>query len=756
MKQQTLFIGFDLGDGETLISILNPNLKDSQPESLRMPTTKEDGKPIITAYAINRNNSNIDLGIDILSSEKAQYQYYANFKELPSKALKKANLSQKTKEAIYEACKKNDIKLLKKLIKTKWDKDNIDKSCLPLCIREFVNAIFENKNFQRQLYDSTKNCDKICVIVGHPTKWEAIDIALYKAMLENSILGQGGIKLKNNQIPISLLLEKESRAAFLSTRQNYNRRDSKPAWKLNKYTLLCDIGSSTTDVTAISGLEVDSIYDSGKSYLGARLIDQQIYHYCRTKLAEKDELNILDKLFNENSTYKRLYILACRIAKEQYFSSSSNSNISKVVRVNIPECMADRGVSESIRIKREEMSNILSQPIQELGNVSWPIFFRDFLIDQKKELGKRKKNIDRVILTGSAANMGFISDICEEVFNDKKQEKLLDHNPGKRICYGLSMIGRSNEKSINFQQEANQLIEKGFFIIIQERVALLADKLSPIIADIIINDIAFSELKRWKKGSYVTLNGAIQGIKNKCTENNIQNRLTSCKEYSSTIEKWVKDDVIGAIHNKLLNLCHKYGLSEMTTSDVDISNVPIKSNQNLNFDGLKGIPDDLFKPADILVGIIAVVSGIVTFFVMPSIISIILSLIISISLTISTTLAIAIATALAAVPGPGWILLASIAGLGVIAIAMHGYDYVKSAAVGKMMSYNLPQWVRDRVSESKIESALQESRYDVRNQIEDELKSSDSSSKITNDILKSLSGQIKAKVKEIKYIIESK
>ena len=41
-----LYVGYDLGDGETQLSILSPEQKS--PESLQMPTT-EKNQPMITA-----------------------------------------------------------------------------------------------------------------------------------------------------------------------------------------------------------------------------------------------------------------------------------------------------------------------------------------------------------------------------------------------------------------------------------------------------------------------------------------------------------------------------------------------------------------------------------------------------------------------------------------------------------------------------------------------------------------------------------
>ena len=73
-----------------------------------------------------------------------------------------------------------------------------------------------------------------------------------------------------------------------------------------------------------------------------------------------------------------------------------------------------------------------------------------------------------------------------------------------------------------------------------------------------------------------------------------------------------------------------------------------------------------------------------------------------------------------------------------------------------MMSYDLPQWVRNRVGDDTMKSSLDNSRIRVTSKIESEIKSTKSSDEIAKKVTEALSPQIKIKIKEIRYVIESR
>ena len=55
------------------------------------------------------------------------------------------------------------------------------------------------------------NCDSVVFTVGHPTRWNSLDIAIYKAILRRSVLGGDDYE----GMKAELIVAAESRAAFL-------------------------------------------------------------------------------------------------------------------------------------------------------------------------------------------------------------------------------------------------------------------------------------------------------------------------------------------------------------------------------------------------------------------------------------------------------------------------------------------------------------------------------------------------------------
>ena len=734
-----------MGDGETQISLLSPN--EEFPIPLRMPTTTGSNEPIITAYGIDLVQNKIFLGNDLLGDDEKKIQeYYANFKVKPTEAIKV--LPEKAQATILQKCEAYDRRGIMAVLK----RDDSPQFIMAKCIREFTNAIFTHEIIASAIGSYQDKCKEICVFVGHPTKWDQYDLLLYKTMLEDSILGQGEFVYNGRHIPLTFDVEPESRAAFLYGRRQY-ASDRNDKWEIDKYTLVIDVGSSTVDVSAMSGLEPDNVHDGGHPFLGARLIDKAIYKYYRKVLEEKRELSTLDRLLKENPTLENRYILACRKGKEEYFSSSE-----KAFRVGAPSF----SISD-LKKPRKEMETILATPLPEIDSKvqwsepkSWEHELEKFLTLQKSALDSKEKIVNRIILTGGASRMDFVKDTCKRVLS--KPTIYYDHNPGVAISHGLALVGRSNEKSAQFRQEAESLLGDDLQVFVKTKTPILAERLSETIASIILDDIAFPELRKWKSRSpYKTLDGAIEGIKEKCTESNLKNKLSSNSSYQQILKDWVEKDLIVGINAKLLNLCKKYGLTDFKTKDVDITTVSIDSKE---ISGISGsgriIASQVLNPADALAALIALIAGIVTFTVIPTVLAIVIPLIIYIAGAISTTLVGIIISILVAIPGVGWTILAALAGVSAAVLVAQGWQNMRDDISKAMMSYDLPKWIRNRVSDDKIKSALNDSKDSVKSKIESELKSSKTSTKIAESVADSLSLQIEKKIQEIRYIIESR
>ncbi|MGK7896321.1 MAG: hypothetical protein AB4372_22580 [Xenococcus sp. (in: cyanobacteria)] len=433
-----LYVGYDLGYEETQLSMLSPD--QEFPESLRMPTSKGDNEPIITAYAVNKDK--IVLGNDLLAENANDLaNYHANFKVKPTEVIK--TLPQEAQETIRQMCKAHDTHGIITVLKRYEN----SQTMMAKCIKEFTNAIFTHKMITSELSFYGNECDAISVWIGCPTYWNLNDIQIYKAMLEDSILGEGVLVFDGHSIPLIFDVELESTAVSLYENKIYFSQDNME-WKSNKYKLVIDVGSSTVNVSAMPGSEADNAHNDCHPFLGARLIDKAIYNYYRKVLHKNGELSNLDRHIQQNSTVEKLLILASRKTKETYFSNT------QALRVLSPiDSLPD------IKIPRREMDSILATPLSELdGKVqwidgkSWEHEFESFLTKEKEFLDKGKIIVDRIFLTGSAARMGFVQDICKRIF--KNTTIHYDSNPSVAISHGLALVGRYNEKSVECRQEA--------------------------------------------------------------------------------------------------------------------------------------------------------------------------------------------------------------------------------------------------------------------------------------------------------------
>lgn len=737
-----IFVGYDLGDGETMISILHS--VSQKPESLRMPTKSKNDEPIVTAFAYNGIDRQIILGDEILGEFNIEkYEFFANFKKKPSLLIEQ--LPEKWKKKFLKAKGHRELAELYEQCEAEYNENST--FIMPWCVREYTNAVFNDKNIKFALSAYADKCDEVTVFVGHPSKWDDFDIHLYQGMLERSILGNNSIKLGDKEVPLTFGLERESRAAFLFGRQEYGETKG---WEVGRYALTIDVGSSTTDCTAINGLEVDSVNDGGDAILGARLIDELIYGYYRECLKKFGMLNLLDEEIQINPTSEKLCILACRQTKEQYFSGNGKT----VLRILAPGTFSNNIGIDSVRLPEEEMKKLLESKIPILDNETWKDRFNSIIANEKLKIEESGHNIDKIVLTGGAARMHFVSDSCSEMFSDVNV--ICDHSPGRTISHGLALVGRSNERSLQFQKRAEQVLSTELEETISDRISILSEIISPIIADIVLEDIAYSELQRWRNGYLNTLNDAINGIKRKCSEKEMEKKLKSNSRYKNALKKWVEKDVMIAIGTKIRKLCDEFGLSDLTPEFLDFSNIPVNADQQVSKISGEGIIKDALHPGDVVAGLVGIVSGIVTFFITPTIIAGVLSVLIPALAGISTTIAGFVVAALGAIPVWGWGLLATIAGVAVFTIIMDGWEGMKDDLSKKMMSYNLPGKARKLVSEDKLKSTLKQSRGEVVNGIEKELTANKTKKKISNEIARVFKPQVEKKLREIKYIIESR
>ncbi|MEH1987860.1 Hsp70 family protein [Nostoc sp.] len=319
--------------------------------------------------------------------------------------------------------------------------------------------------------------------IGCPSGWSVSDRTEYQKLLQ-----EAGIP-KLNVVP-------ESRAAFMQAKEAGKLEYD----KLVGSVLIVDIGSSTTDFTLVKSLEEIPI-DFGSNTLGASLIDKAIF--ART-LANHEQKALLEKVFKEYPHHQARCELACRKAKEDYFSNEQ--------LYSDPESFA-RGfesINEQIyfipQVNKLMIEEILNQPLPELEHHSWIKSFRNSLKEAKEKLEKLGIVPKLVLMTGGASRMKFTHILCQEMFPEPETLLRPDPEPERCIAMGLARVGRWDLRAAAFKQEVNKLFSsnklKG---LIERHIPELIESLTKPLADGLIVNAVKPGLKDWQKNKIRTL-----------------------------------------------------------------------------------------------------------------------------------------------------------------------------------------------------------------------------------------------------------
>ncbi|MEH2089475.1 Hsp70 family protein [Nostoc sp.] len=319
--------------------------------------------------------------------------------------------------------------------------------------------------------------------IGCPSGWSVSDRTEYQKLLKEAGIPQ------LNVVP-------ESRAAFMQAKEAGKLEYD----KLVASVLIVDIGSSTTDFTLVKSLEEIPI-DFGSNTLGASLIDKAIF--ART-LANHEQKTLLEKVFQEYPHHQARCELACRKAKEDYFSNEQ--------LYSDPESFA-RGfesINEQIyfipQVNKLMMEEILNQPLPELELNSWIKSFRNSLTEAKEKLEKLEIVPQLVLMTGGASRMKFTHILCQEMFPEPETLLRPDPEPERCIAMGLARVGRWDLRAAAFKQEVNKLFTsnklKG---LIERHIPELIESLTKPLADGLIINAVKPGLKDWQKNKIRTL-----------------------------------------------------------------------------------------------------------------------------------------------------------------------------------------------------------------------------------------------------------
>jgi hypothetical protein len=318
-------------------------------------------------------------------------------------------------------------------------------------------------------------------IVGCPSGWNQNTRTDYALLLKEAGLN-----------PVTVMAE--SRAAFLNAKEAGDL--SVKEEQLAGSVLIIDVGSSTTDFTAVQSLKEYPI-DFGHNELGAGLIDVAILE--RTLQTHRDKHELI-RIFSQAPHVKAKCELKCRKVKEMFFSNEEKYAEDPAKDVELIE--GEKDILFQVKLSQQEMAEIISTPLPGLGNHSWQDAFQEALLISKE----RTKNVppQLVLLTGGASRMGFIRRLAEGVFPEARV--LLGAEPEFAIAKGLAWAGRIDQKTKAFRDEVDGVLySEQVSGIVKNKLPELLYALADTLAQKLPEGFILPAFTDWQKGQIKTL-----------------------------------------------------------------------------------------------------------------------------------------------------------------------------------------------------------------------------------------------------------
>ena len=317
------FYGFDLGDAESAVSVLNREMRDAEqntsssavPQILRVG----EAQSFVTAYARTRSG-------DLIIGEAACY----------------------TPDAVTRKIR----------FKSRFLTDPESKKDVKACAAGVLGELYMSGNLVKG-----EDC---CFYVGCPAGWDRTAREEYREIFQN--VGYPPVRIIS-----------ESRAALVSACQSRHFQVGYDI--LSKPVLVVDIGSSTTDFAYImSGREI-ALQTAGEVALGGGIMDE-----CLLELSLKDspKESGIRKIFEESDPWRSYCEFAARRLKEKYFSDEdywSAEGCRQSVTI-----IYDRLVRLTLTMNRERAEKILYGPIPRLGGRSFYEVFKESLMKVREKI----------------------------------------------------------------------------------------------------------------------------------------------------------------------------------------------------------------------------------------------------------------------------------------------------------------------------------------------------------------------------------
>lgn len=237
-------------------------------------------------------------------------------------------------------------------------------------------------------------------------------------------------------------LTAESRAAIFYEKKENQRFSA----SIIKGAVVFDLGSSTLDVTYISGTNV---VDQGIN-LGASIIDNAIFKHMI--LEPRKEISVF---IGKHPEYRDALLFKSRQFKEKVYGSDGASPVTDCfymedVLLNRPsDIISEASQILPIRLKvenTEQLDNFIDQHENYRGRI------KEFL-SEFKQIYIKKKPIIGVLLVGGASNMHYIQGLIAESFEIDAVNVRKEKDPNLTVSRGIALLGSVDTVASVYREE---------------------------------------------------------------------------------------------------------------------------------------------------------------------------------------------------------------------------------------------------------------------------------------------------------------
>jgi len=443
MENFTFVVGFDLGHGETALTMVNLKSEHKKDPAVKIKVKGESN--FITAIAYHPQKG-ILIGEPAITTEGVTESHLA-FKQRP----------------------------------------NTDSTYQKI-LADYVRYIFQEVKAASYGITDTNTL----FVIGCPTDWATEKnrhlVSTYETIFHN------GAKISHVKVVA------ESRGALMNAIES---GDINIIGELRGRALVIDLGSSTADFTMINLAQRHADpFDFGHD-LGASLIDKLIFRHF---LYQHKRKNDIIPLITSSSVHRNRCELACRKAKESWFKANDSVAAVFVdiipdeleFRGRVTKELMQTILGSSFEELRD-MEPVYGKSFAFLPKKSWEEELKALLKQALVASEKLGKLPDIVLLTGGASEMSFVKPACQSIF--PKSEIKRGPEPEYAISRGLAYWGRVDVRTQGFVESVKNIVEQNLPKRIDDQISHLFSGLAETLTDDVIKTVVLPVIAKWRDTS---------------------------------------------------------------------------------------------------------------------------------------------------------------------------------------------------------------------------------------------------------------